>query len=74
MNGKRTKQLFLIAITMVLLIAGSYAWLKLQVTGNKTNVLRAGTLSLHLDETETEGINIERAVPTSDKKGLTQEG
>ena len=34
---KSTKQIFALALVLVLLIAGSYAWLTLQLTGNKTN-------------------------------------
>ena len=69
--SKATKQLFALAFTLVLLIAGSYAWLTLQVTGNKTNILRAGTLKLTLDDTTSNGILLEKAVPMSDEKGKT---
>ena len=67
--SKATKQLFILAFTLILLIAGSYAWLTLQVTGNKTNILRAGTLKLTLDDTTSNGILLEKAVPMSDEKG-----
>ena len=71
-NSKRTiKQVLALAFTLVLLIAGSYAWLTLQVTGNKTNILRAGTLKLTLDDTTSNGILLEKAVPMSDEKGKT---
>ena len=52
-------------------MGGSYAWLTLQVTGNKTNILRAGTLKLTLDDTTSNGILLEKAVPMSDTKGKT---
>ena len=67
-TNKLTKQLFALALVLVLLIAGSYAWLTLQVTGNKTNILRAGTLKLTLDDTTSNGILLEKAVPMSDDK------
>ena len=70
-TNKLTKQLFALALVLVLLIAGSYAWLTLQVTGNKTNILRAGTLKLTLDDTTSNGILLEKAVPMSDTKGKT---
>ena len=35
------KQLFVLAFVLIVLVAGSYAWLTLQVNGEKTNVLRA---------------------------------
>ncbi len=69
--NKKTKQLFVLAFILILLIAGSYAWLTLQVNGEKTNVLKAGTLSLVLDDTTSEGIKLEKAVPMSDEKGKT---
>ena len=68
---KATKKLFVLVFTLLLLISGSYAWLTLQVTGNKTNVLRAGTLKLTLDDTTSNGILLEKAVPMSDTKGKT---
>ena len=71
-NSKKiTKQVFALAFTLILLMSGSYAWLTLQVTGNKTNVLRAGTLKLTLDDTTSNGILLEKAVPMSDTKGKT---
>ena len=72
--SKNKKQIGTIIALLILLIGGSYAWLKLQVISNKTNVLRAGTLDLVLDDTKTNGISIEKAVPMSDTKGKEQEG
>ena len=60
-----------IAIVLVFLATCSYAWLKFQATGNKTNILRAGTLKLTLDDTTSNGILLEKAVPMSDEKGKT---
>ena len=65
------KQLFALALVLVVLLGGTYAWLTLQVNGEKTNVLRAGTLSLVLDDTTSEGIALEKAVPVTDGKGKT---
>ena len=70
-NKKIKKQLFALALVLLVLLGGTYAWLTLQVTGEKTNVLRAGTLSLVLDDTTSEGIKLEKAVPISDEKGKT---
>ncbi len=69
--NKTTKQLFALALVLVVLLGGTYAWLTLQVNGEKTNVLKAGTLSLVLDDTTSEGIKLEKAVPISDEKGKT---
>ena len=68
-NNKITKQIVALAITLILLIGGSYAWLTTQVKGSKTNVLKAGTLSLVLDDTTSNGIKLEKAVPMSDTTG-----
>ena len=74
-NQNKYLRLLLILISLLVLIIGaSFAWLNISLNGTKTNILKAGYLSLYLDETETEGINIEKAIPTSDSKGLTQEG
>ena len=70
-SNKTTKQLFALALVLVVLLGGTYAWLTLQVTGEKTNVLKAGSLSLVLDDTTSEGIKLEKAVPISDEKGKT---
>ena len=70
MNNK-SKRLLVLTLTLVLLIVGSYAWLTLTIDKTKTNVLRAGTLSLVLDDTTSEGIKLEKAVPISDEKGKT---
>ena len=68
-KNNTSKQLFALALVLIVLVAGSYAWLTLQVKGEKTNILRAGTLSLVLDDTTSEGIKLEKAVPISDEKG-----
>jgi len=70
-NKKIKKQLFALALVLLVLLGGTYAWLTLQVNGEKTNVLKAGTLSLVLDDTTSEGIKLEKAVPISDEKGKT---
>ena len=70
-NKKITKQLFVLAFVLIVLVAGSYAWLTLTIDKTNTNVLRAGTLSLVLDDTTSEGIKLEKAVPISDEKGKT---
>ena len=75
MKEKKTqsipKQLFVLAFVLIVLVAGSYAWLTLTIDKTNTNVLRAGTLSLVLDDTTSGGIKLEKAVPISDTKGKT---
>ena len=60
-----------IAVVLVFLATCSYAWLTIRKISDKTNILRAGTLSLVLDDTTSEGIKLEKAVPISDEKGKT---
>ncbi len=60
-----------IAVVLVFLATCSYAWLTIRKISDKTNVLRAGTLSLVLDDTTSGGIKLEKAVPISDEKGKT---
>lgn len=59
-----------IFVLVVLLIAGSYAWLTLSLTGEKKHKIVAGELSLLLDETSAEGIALENAVPEYDTDGV----
>lgn len=71
---KNKKSLIILIISLFLFMATSYAWLNITIKGEKINILKAGDLSLILDETSSEGINIEGAVPVSDEKGMLQDG
>ncbi len=53
------------------MIGGTYAWFTLQLNGTKINVLKAGTLSLILNDENSVGINSEKAVPMLDEVGET---
>ena len=59
-----------IILGTILLLGVSYAWLSLTLTGTKTNVLKAGTLSLILDDSMGEGINLAGTVPMLDEVGM----
>ena len=73
MKEQNKKKFFLIEmgilLTFVLVIGGTYAWFTLQLEGTKVNVLKAGTLSLILNDENTVGINSEKAVPMLDEVG-----
>ena len=69
-NSQSKKTVIALAAALVLLIGGSFAWLTLTLNASKTNVIKAGTLSLTLDDTTTEGISITEAIPVSDTDGL----
>ena len=63
-SDNRVKKLILVIVLVLLLLDGaSYAWLSLTLKGLKANVLKAGTLSLVLDDEASAGISIEDAVP-----------
>lgn len=71
---KKFKGLLILTVFLIIFMTSSFAWLNISIKGEKINILKAGDLSLILDETSSEGINIEGAVPVSDEKGLSQEG
>jgi len=58
-------------LVLVLLIGASYAWFTLTLNGTKSNVIKAGTLSLILNDENSVGINSEQAVPMLDEVGKT---
>ena len=73
MDKKRVrKNAYLLLITLVLLIGGSYAWFSLTIDNSKTNVVRAGNLKLSLVDCEKDLI-LKNAVPVSDSKGMQSE-
>ena len=65
---KNKKQVIAIALALVLLIGGSYAWLSVTLKGTKKVRIEAGTLSLVLNEGNE--INVSDSVPMSDVDGL----
>ena len=66
----KTKKTVIIVLILLLiaLIGGTYAWLKLSLTGDKEIKIKAGTLLLDLHDIKT--INIEDSVPMLDDDGL----
>jgi len=51
------------------LIGGTYAWFTLTLKGTKVNVLKAGSLSLILNDENSIGISKDKAVPMLDEVG-----
>ena len=66
------KKIIALAVALVLLIGGTYAWLTITLQGTKTTRIEAGTLSLELVD-EANEINIDDALPMSDSDGEAQE-
>ena len=75
MEEKNKKKIFMIGMSalliLILVIGGTYAWFTLQLNGTKVNVLKAGTLSLILNDENSIGINQEKEVPMLDEVGET---
>lgn len=59
-----------ILLVLTLIITGSYAWIRLRLDSTKQQVIKAGSLKLVLDESMSDGILLENAIPMSDRKGL----
>ena len=69
--SKNNKKLLIIVLVLilVLVIGTTYAWLRLTKNSNTVNKITAGNLELVLDDTTSEGIKLEKAVPISDTEG-----
>lgn len=65
-NGKI---IIIVVLILTLLIGGTYAWLRVTLTGSKVNTIIAGVLEMELDERATNGIELLKAVPTLDETG-----
>lgn len=63
-----------ICVLLLLIIGLSYAWLSLTLQGKKTHVLRVAGLEITLDESQGEGISIEKAIPVTDEQGMQAVG
>ncbi len=76
-NDKYKKQTFILSIILLCLIliavGMSYAFLKTSFFGNKTSVLKVGSLSLILDETSGNAITVEDGTPMYDSEGVKQD-
>ncbi len=74
---KNNKQLFAITLVAMLavliIIGGTYAWLRVGTSATKTNVIKAGALDLRIDETPTDGaeVRLEKAIPQSYRQGIS---
>ena len=66
---KNGKIIIAVAVILILLIGGTYTWLRVTLTGSKVNTITAGVLEMELDERATNGIELLEAVPTSDETG-----
>lgn len=75
-TGKKAGLLIALAVALVVIIGGTYAWLTLTKTGTKVNVITTGTFELILDDNASEGISItgDAAQPIPTSEGITLDG
>lgn len=73
LNHSNKKLVVIIAILLVAIIGGTYAWLALTIFGKNTNTIVAGTLSLKLDEHEYIDISGADAIPSSKETALSKD-
>ena len=68
---KNNKKLLVVALllTLVVIIGTTYAWLNITKKSEIVNKITAGNLELILDDTTSEGIKLEKAVPMSERQG-----
>ena len=73
-SSKQLTKVAVIAMVAVLVIlGGTYAWLRIGLNSNTTNKIKAGALDLRIDESPTSGetVRLERAIPQSYRQGIT---
>ncbi len=70
MKKNNAKILIGICVGMLLLVGASYAWFTTTLRSEKTTVIRAGDLSLNLDESTSDGILVNPAKPLTQQEGL----
>ena len=68
---KQSKIMIAMALVIVFVLAGTYAWMMLSKTSTVVNKITAGTLDLVLDDSISDGIHLEKQVPMSFQQGLT---
>lgn len=71
MRKQKREIVLLIVVALILMLGSTYALLNFRKNGEKTNVLRAGTLSLKLNEETADGISLTNAYPMTNQEGLS---
>lgn len=62
----------ILIVLIVLLLGGTYSWLYITKTDETENIIKAGKISMVLDENLSDGINIKSAYPMTDNEGKNQ--
>ena len=75
MKNKKKKIIIIVVIVLliVLIIGLSYAWLRTAVEGERNVQITVGDISIVLDDSSSNGINLVNAIPTYDSKGKETE-
>ena len=68
-NSKKWPVLMLI-LFIIFILGVSFAWLTLSIGSNKVNIIRAGGLSMKLDDETSDGILLQKAIPMSYRQGM----
>ena len=59
-----------LALLIVLVIGATFAWFTLTKTSEKVNTIKAGSLSMELDDKASDGILLQKAIPMSYQQGM----
>lgn len=68
-NSKKWPVLMLL-LFIIFILGVSFAWLTLSIGSNKVNIIRAGGLSMKLDDETSDGILLQKAIPMSYRQGM----
>ena len=70
--NKKYALIFLVLIAIILLIGTSYALLRSSEQGNNPYVMNVGLLEVTFQDSATNSLNLENAVPMTDNEGMNQ--
>ena len=59
-----------LALLVILVIGATFAWFTLTKTSEKVNTIKAGSLSMELDDKASDGILLQKAIPMSYQQGV----
>ena len=62
--------IIVLALLIVLVIGSTFAWFTLTKTSEKVNTIKAGSLSMELDDKASDGILLQKAIPMSYQQGV----
>ena len=57
-------------LTVAIIFGSTYAWIRLTKTSEKVNTIKAGSLSMELDDKASDGILLQKAIPMSYQQGV----